>query len=214
MAQSHLDRADTFFFKNAKVIGRTRTHGSGAVNLQREHRRGARNVWAFSLVELSIAIGIIAVLTTLVIVGWPKILASSETARCMENMRSLHISLNSYVQDIGHWPQVPEEIDVSSDQNDSEYEDWWLNELKNYGATEEVWRCPTIKRTVSNKKPNGRPKLTYTPTPFDNSPFTPYRWSSQPWLVETGNMHGNGALLCFPDGSIKTIDDVVPSLVR
>lgn len=163
----------------------------------------------FTQIELLIAIAVIAVLATLVIVGWPRMLASSESARCMNNMRSLHTSLNSYVQDVGHWPQVPEELDVSASKDDKAYEDWWIEELKNFGATPQVWQCPTIRRTVSNKNPDGRPKMCYTPTPFDRNPYTPYKWSTQPWLVEIGNVHGRGANLCFPDGSIRSISDVL-----
>ncbi len=171
--------------------------------------KAPQNARAFSLIELSVAIGIIAILATIVLVAWPKIIAASESARCMNNMRSLQTSLNSYVQDVGHWPQVPEEVESSSSENDFAYEDWWLDELKNYGGTVEVWSCPTIRRLVSSKNPKGRPKTSYTPTPFDRNPYTPYKWSTQPWLVEIGNMHGRGALLCFPDGSVHTINEVL-----
>lgn len=162
------------------------------------------------MIELFVSIGILAILATIILIGWQRIVASSAKVKCMENMRSLHVSLNSYVQDKGHWPQVPPEIDVNSASDDSAYEDWWLEELKDFGGTPEVWQCPIIKRTVSSKDPKGRPKIHYTPTPFDSKPMTPYRWSTQPWLVEIGNIHGNGALLIFPDGSIKTINDILP----
>jgi prepilin-type N-terminal cleavage/methylation domain-containing protein len=161
-----------------------------------------------SLVELIVCIGILAILGALAMKGWQRAMAAGATARCMENMRSLQVSLNSYIQDKGHWPQVPEEIDVSSSEDDSAYEDWWLEELEEYGGTPEVWQCPVIKRLTSSKHPKGRPKIHYTPTPFDEKPMTPYRWSTQPWLVEIGNMHGRGALLIFPDGSIKTLNEL------
>ena len=64
------------------------------------------------------------------------------------------------------------------------------------------WRCACLR-------PDGRPLLHYTPAMFDESPYTPYRWPNQPWLSEIGNMHGRGALMCFPDGSIRAMDDVV-----
>jgi len=161
------------------------------------------------MIELMIVIGIMAVLTTLIFVGWSMIIAKSEKVQCMGNLRSLQTSLNSYIQDVGHWPQIPEELDAPGSGNDNAYEDWWLEELKNYGGTPEVWQCPTIKRMVISKSPDGRPKLSYTPTPFDALAFTPYKWSTQPWLVEIGNIHGGGALICFPDGSIKTMNDIL-----
>jgi len=80
--------------------------------------------------------------------------------------------------------------------------------MKPYGATEKSWKCPTIMRKLGKYSPDDRPKLHYTPTMFDDKPSTPYKWSTQPWLAEIGNMHGRGALLCFPDGSVKAQDDV------
>jgi prepilin-type processing-associated H-X9-DG protein len=38
--------------------------------------------------------------------------------------------------------------------------------------------------------------------------MAPYKYP-QPWLIEIGNMHGHGANICFPDGSIRTMNDVI-----
>jgi prepilin-type N-terminal cleavage/methylation domain-containing protein len=162
---------------------------------------------AFTLIEGIVVVAILAILVTIVFKyssGW---IGRVEGVRCANNMRSLQVSLASYVQDVGHWPQEPPENSDTSNNDASE--DWWLNELKGFGATPEVWMCPSVKRLISKRNSDGRPKISYTPTPFDESPFTPYKWSTQPWLIEIGNMHGRGALICYPDGSIKSMDDVV-----
>jgi hypothetical protein len=121
-------------------------------------------------------------------------------------MRSIHTALAAAVSDKGHWPQEKEETWMV---NRNAYEDWWIETLKPYGIGEESWRCPTIYRTVTKRTDENRPKLHYTPTMFDNKPLTPYKWSTQPWLIEIGNMHGRGALMCFPDGSIRSMDEVM-----
>lgn len=174
-----------------------------------QQRKPTCAISAFTLVELLASVAVISILVSLTIVGWPKVMASVAVARCMGNMRSLHVSLGSYVTDVGHWPQVPEAIDVSSSDDDSAYEDWWLNELKAYGGIPAVWQCPLIQSQVSSKSPDGRPKIHYTPTPFDEKPASPYKWNTQPWLVEIGNIHGRGANICFTDGSIRSMDDVL-----
>lgn len=163
----------------------------------------------FTLLECLVTVAIVLILASIAYFAYGRVLASSAAAKCMGNMRSIHVSFSSYVQDRGHWPQIPSELDVVGSTNDGPYEDWWLEEMKPYGATEMAWQCPIIKAQVSNKNPSGRPKIHYTPTPFDKRQSTPYRWSTQPWLTEIGNMHGKGAFLCFPDGSIRTLDDVV-----
>lgn len=165
---------------------------------------------AFTFIELLACLAILGFLVSVTALSWPKLMASAASVRCLGNMRSLHVSLGSYVHDVGHWPQIPEGIDTAAaGGDDSTYEDWWLNELKNYGGTPEVWQCPTIQRLVAQKAKDGRPKLHYVPTPFDAQSITPYRWSTQPWLIEIGNMHGRGAHICFPDGSIRTMDDIL-----
>lgn len=159
------------------------------------------------MVEVLAATLVFAILAVLIFKGVPFLWNRAEGVKCAENMRSLHVSLAAYVHDVGHWPQEPESVQLS--ENDDLYEDWWIETLKPFGATEKVWQCPSIQRQVVKKSKDGRPKLHYTPTPFDALPFTPYKWSTQPWLAEIGNMHGGGALLCFPDGSIRSMDDVV-----
>lgn len=163
----------------------------------------------FSLVEILVAVGVLAILIAVLVRFSPGLLGRAAAVRCAQNMRSLHVSLAAYVQDVGHWPQEP--VEFQENTTDDASEDWWLNELQEYGATPKVWMCPAIERQISNKHPDGRPKIHYTPTPFDERPSTPYRWSTQPWLVEIGNMHGRGALICFPDGSIRTMEEVLGS---
>jgi prepilin-type N-terminal cleavage/methylation domain-containing protein len=158
-----------------------------------------------TLTEILVTVSVLAILAGIVFNVVPYAREKAEGTKCAQNMRSLYVSLSSYIQEQGHWPQEPEEVGDSPNT----LEDWWLEELKPYGGTKEVWRCPTIYRRISSKNPDGRPLLHYTPAMFDESPYTPYRWPNQPWLSEIGNMHGRGALICFPDGSIRAMDDVV-----
>lgn len=164
---------------------------------------------AFTVIELLASIAIIAILAVTVVWISREVLAKAEAAQCIEHMKSLHTSLAAYVQDNGHWPQEPEGLWDASGNNDG-FEDWWLQELKPYGVTEKAWQCPTIMRRVVNKTENRRPRIHYTPTMFDGKAFTPFRWSTQPWLIEIGNMHGGGAMACFPDGSVRSMAEIVP----
>jgi len=162
----------------------------------------------FTFLEILASVCIIGVLSASIFYSLGRLPMQAEAPRCMANMRSLQVSLAAYLQDKGHWPQEP--VDQLGN-NENAYEDWWIAELKPYGAEEATWMCPTIKRLVTNKSKDGRPKVHYTPTMFDKHPATPYRWSTQPWIIEIGNMHGQGALSCYPDGSIKSMDEVVGS---
>ena len=159
-----------------------------------------------TLIEIVAVIAILGILAVMIFAATGSLPMRAEGPRCMANMRSLQVMLAASIQDQGHWPQEP--IDEIGNNEDA-YEDWWIKEMEPYGANPEVWMCPSIKRMVTLKSKDGRPKIHYTPTMFDANPATPYRWSTQPWLIEIGNMHGRGAHICFPDGSIRPMDDVV-----
>ncbi len=144
-------------------------------------------------------------LTVLFVAGYGPILARAEAAGCLTHMRSLHTSLSTYVQDKGMWPQQPEDTSIDKILN----EDWWLNELAPYGAPPDVWLCPTIKRLSGNSKDPRLPRINYTPSDFDELPSSPFKYSTQPWLIEIAGMHGHGPNVCFPDGSIRTMDELL-----
>lgn len=150
-------------------------------------------------------LAIVAVLATMFFAVSGRLPMQAEGPRCMTNMRTLQVALNNYLNDVGHWPQEPE----GAWENENVYEDWWLKELEPFGASPSTWQCPSIRRLVSSRNKDGRPKIHYTPTMFDANPATPRRWSTQPWLIEIGNMHGRGAHVCFPDGSIRAMNDIL-----
>ena len=159
----------------------------------------------FTLVELLTVIAIVAVLAALVAVGYGPALNRAEGAVCLSHMRSLHVSLAAYVQDKGMWPQEPE----GSNTNQMLNEDWWLGELGPYGAVPVVWLCPTIKRMTAGGNPRDIPRIHYVPGAFDALPTSPYQYATQPWLIEIAGVHGHGPRVCFPDGSIRSMDDLL-----
>ncbi|MEO7723094.1 MAG: hypothetical protein ABIU29_00165 [Chthoniobacterales bacterium] len=70
--------------------------------------------------------------------------------------------------------------------------------------------CPTIQELLHNPDYHNRAKarLDYVFTGFDDKPTSPHQWSRQPWFIETGDVHGNGNLIVFTDGSIVETNDV------
>jgi hypothetical protein len=48
-------------------------------------------------------------------------------------------------------------------------------------------------------------RVDYYATPFDASPRTPYRWSTQPWFIEKGSPHPGGNLIIYEDGAVLTL---------
>ncbi len=123
----------------------------------------------------------------------------------MTNMRNLHVALASYVQEHDMWPQAPDITTTDSQK----WEEWWMTAMDPYTGSRKVWLCPTLANGQM-ELPGGKPvKMHYMPTKFDANKISPYRWSTQPWLIEMANAHGNGGLILFPDGSIKELGSIV-----
>jgi prepilin-type N-terminal cleavage/methylation domain-containing protein len=163
----------------------------------------------FTLIELLIAVMVIAMLAAMVVGATKGIRERVEKVNCMANLRNLHVALGSYVQDRGSWPQPPD--DIKGEKRDR----WWVGELASFGMTAAAWRCPTLSRGLKESAVSDEERampIHYIPTEFDAHPFTPYRWKTQPWAAEIGDPHGGGALLVFPDGSIKGFNQVFQEL--
>ncbi len=127
----------------------------------------------------------------------------AEKAVCIGNLRSIYISLNAYLSDHQSWPQCPTDIDRLG------AETFWMDTLKDYGASPEVWICPTLKRRFALLSPNETaPKMDYIPAQFDEKAFTPRKWPGMPWAIEIGDMHGGGNLLIRSDGGIKGMNQI------
>lgn len=118
-------------------------------------------------------------------------------------MRTIHAAFSAHLTDKGYWPQLPED---EQDWNEDKFFEFWILALEPYGASRDTWICPI---DIDNKRYANRSKIdpdkffgSYVPTPFDENPASPYRWS-QPWAIERGDLHGKGAHMLMPDGSIQ-----------
>ena len=156
----------------------------------------------FTLVELLVAIGLIGVLATL---SAPQLGTARERIEkivCIGHLRSLHVSLGAYLNDNEEWPQCPEDLEGETEEK------FWFDALKDYGAQENVWQCPTTVRRLGSDmdvSSSNIPKMHYTPTTFDDNPMSPRLWATMPWLIERGDAHHGGNLAIFPDGSVQSI---------
>ncbi|MBE2180404.1 MAG: hypothetical protein IAE97_08025 [Chthoniobacterales bacterium] len=180
--------------------------------MQREfdgHRRSLRSCSAFTLIDAVAAVLIVAILLILLIPEMAGIKERAAAVRCASNMRSINLALRGYLLDHEEvWPQGP-----SPDQEQA-WEQFWLEALKNYGIDPKTWQCPTINSQLASQGSTSadRPRIHYTPTLFDDTPGIANKWATHPWLIERSDVHGQGPLICFPDGSIKPFDKVLAEL--
>jgi len=157
---------------------------------------------AFTLLELLIVLVIIGILATLLIPVISTMKARAQRVQCMANLRSLYVAANLYVQQNGSWPQIAM---GDSDSAEQDYAKAWIAALTPFGATQSTWICPTVQSMIGNPDLSNseNTRLDYFAMPFDDKPTTPYQWPRQPWFLEANDVHGNGNLIIFTDGSIS-----------
>lgn len=151
-----------------------------------------------------------AILVIIVLLAAPEYqrwVAAAGEARCISNMRSLHVALGTYLNDNNQiWPQGPSPLEGDS------WAQFWYDTLQPQGIGLSTWQCPTLRGLIKDEGRGERiteASLHYVPTMFDPTRGIAWRWPTQPWLIERADAHGNGALLCFTDGSIKSFNKVL-----
>lgn len=155
---------------------------------------------AFTLLEIIIVLLIVSILSLLLVPNYPRIVASAQEVICASHMRSIRVALGNYLTDHENvWPQPPPGVEGS------ELRRFWFRTLAPYGISESTWQCPTIRHALREDSMTGEFGMHYVPTQFDATPGIANRWSTQPWLIEAANAHGKGPLICFPDGSVKSM---------
>ena len=156
-----------------------------------------------------VTIMVIAILAVLLFPVLGGMRARAQRVQCMANLSSLYAAAELFIQQNGSWPQIPMAAD-DSDASEQAYAKNWISALTPFGPTQKTWICPSIQSLLQNpdlSKPENI-RLDYAVTTFDDKPTTPHQWSRQPWFVETGDMHGNGNLIIFTDGSISDLKTV------
>lgn len=162
----------------------------------------------FTLLELLIVLAIIAILATLLIPVYGHLRDRAQKIQCMANLRSLYVAADVYVQRNGHWPQIY----LKNYGTQQDFANAWITALEPFGPSRKNWICPTIQSYLNNPDyvTPVHARIDYVSTGFDDKPTSPHQWPKQPWFIETGDVHGNGNLIIFTDGSIAEANDVVP----
>lgn len=175
------------------------------------HRRGIGSR-GFTLLELGVAVVIIAILSLLVLAGVSKLRARAQRVRCATNLRNLGVAGNLYIDQHGSWPQIKQ----SRDSDPKEHAQAWIDALAPFGATRQTWICPEIQNLLKNPDfaTAETARVDYMATPFDDKTISPREWARQPWFIERGDVHGSGNLILFTDGSISDLKTVIQGAKR
>jgi type II secretory pathway pseudopilin PulG len=174
--------------------------------LRAPHQSRWRTV-AFTLLEVLTVIVVIAILAILLSPVISTMRARAQRVQCMANLRSLYTAAELFTQQNGSWPQISMS---DSDSAEKDYAKAWIAALAPFGPTQRTWICPTIQDLLGNPDVSDpdNVRVDYAAMQFDDKPTTPHQWPKQPWFAEVGDVHGNGNLIIFTDGSISDVKTI------
>jgi len=160
---------------------------------------------AFTITELIVVVGILALLMALVIPNFSYFQVRAEGVVCTMRLKNLWTAFSTQLHDGYGWPQPPTNIPIGSMIE----QQWWLSTTANtMGLTSRDWNCPTIARLQNSLPASQQTNLiSYLPTLFDSKQMSPLKYPRMPWFTEALGVHGDGNLTIRADGSICPFQD-------
>jgi prepilin-type N-terminal cleavage/methylation domain-containing protein len=171
--------------------------------------RGKINT-AFTLLELMTVLVIIAIMSVFSIQAFSYLIMRAQRVSCTNNLKNLYAAASSYVLDYQSWPQIS-----TADVTGTAYAQGWINALAPYKIGQINWVCPSVQRLLNNPDltQSGNVRIDYYSTPFDSNVTSPSRYPTQPWFIENANVHGDGNLMIFANGQVKSLNETLADLV-
>ena len=172
---------------------------------------------AFTVLEVLVVVMVIGILVLLSLPVIGKLRARAQRVQCTANLKSLHVATQLYMQEHHQWPQI--RLSAQSDEGWESFAKGWLAAIAPYGPSAKTWICPTRQNHIGNPDftQSGHERIDYIPTPFDDKPTTPHDIGTPntsgktvpvPWFSEAEDVHGNGNLVIFADGSVTDLKTI------
>lgn len=170
--------------------------------MHRPPRPDALSRAGFTILEVATVIVIIAILSVMAAQAYSSLRGKAERASCVNNLTGLYAAASAYVTDQGQWPQIS-----TRDVHQPAYAEAWIAALSPYGISGKNWICNSVQYALKGHDYAAYPRVDYLAMPFGPEPRAAYQWANQPWFVERGDMHGDGNLMVFTSGQVKSLQD-------
>lgn len=158
------------------------------------------------MLELATVIVIIGILTVMAIPVVGAAVGRMEKAKCIGNLRSIHVATSLYIRDNQHWPQL-----TTATYGNAPAAQAWIDTMRPYGLEQNNWICPSVQKALRSPdftQPD-QTRVDYYATTFNTKPDAPFSHPRQPWYAECADVHGNGQEILFPDGHVEEAGELI-----
>ncbi len=118
--------------------------GTRALDEQRRCRR--RDTRGFTLTELLVVIGLIAVLISLLLPVVGRVRAAANAASCLSNLRQMNNAFTMYLTE--NRGRLPHYVDKTPMQPDVAWRSYWLGVLDTYRVRDAALLCPVAEEPI------------------------------------------------------------------
>ena len=177
------------------------------------HRSGAMR--AFTLVELLVVIGIIALLISILLPALSSARRSANSVKCLSNLRQLGTGLVFFVQEHDGWLPKPSYNDYPAPPMGRAFQtnkvDWgfrdpywdWDYVLQSYDLSDDVYLCPSDASEIK--------RGTDTPDDVDDIIPASYRYNHSNqrfgfWGIKQSDIPNQTSAIIFVDGLASTFN--------
>ncbi|HEX3357661.1 MAG TPA: type II secretion system protein [Tepidisphaeraceae bacterium] len=106
----------------------------------------------FTLTELMVVVGLIAVMISLLFPALGKARSAANSTACLSNLRQMGTAWTMYVTE--NRGRLPDFIWNTPTNPDLSWQGYWLGILDNYHVKDDALLCPAAREAMPNKQPN------------------------------------------------------------
>jgi hypothetical protein len=161
----------------------------------------------YTLVELMVTIGLVAGIVWMSMGVYARVRAKAMRGACIIKVKSIGTALHTaMITREDGYPSPPEQVEESgseNDETDKEMDEWWFNNLKDFGLDDpRSYVCPNDMKRFEELQRDTRLKYFSSYTIVPNNGKTAPLQPRTPWVVDKNTHDGKNVVYFGVEGAV------------